>query len=58
LEKCTDYKELKKLYLQALLANNKPDETLAFIRDKLNEDEKHDEDFHYYQAKAWYFNGE
>jgi len=58
LEKCAEYTEIKKLYIESLLQNNKPKEVLAFISQKLNDEEKMIEEFDYYTAKAMYFNGE
>jgi hypothetical protein len=55
LEKCSEYTDIKKIYLESLLANNKPNEVLSFIREKLTEDEKKMEEFEYFQAKSWYF---
>jgi thioredoxin-like negative regulator of GroEL len=58
LEKCTEFTEVKKLYIECLLQNNKPNEVIHFIRDKLNDEEKVMEDFDYYTAKALYFNSD
>jgi len=46
---------MKIIYLESLLFNNKPNETLKFIREKLNDEDKQIDIFDYFQAKAWYF---
>ena len=58
LEKCTEYTDMKKLYIECLLQNNKPKEVISFINHKLNDDEKLIEEFDYYTAKALYFNSD
>ncbi len=55
LEKCTEWTEMKKMYIESLLQNNKPKDAITFIGTKLNDDEKKLEDFDYYSAKALYF---
>ena len=58
LEKCSEYTDMKKLYIQTLLQNNKPKEVITFIQTKLNDDEKMIEEFDFYTGKALYFNGD
>ena len=55
LEKCSEYFDVKKIYIEAMLINNKPSDVLAFIREKITDEEKKLGDVDYYQAKAWYF---
>jgi len=58
LERCSEYTDLKKVYIECLLQNNKPKEAIHFISSKLNEDEKNIDDFDYYSAKSLYFNSD
>ena len=58
LKSCSEYSELKKLYVQCLLNNVKLIDSINFLSTKLNNDEKQDDDFKYYTILAYYYNGQ
>ncbi len=58
LEKCLEFTDIKILYIECLLENNKPQEVITLIYSKLNDTEKVMEEFDYYLAKAYYFNSD
>lgn len=57
LQKCKDFSVIKKTYINSLLNNCKTAEALAFLTQKLNEEEKSDEDFEYLTVLALYYDG-
>jgi len=56
LSTCNEFTEIKIIYIEALLENNKPNDALIFIKNKLSQDELKLDCFKYYEAKAHYFN--
>jgi tetratricopeptide (TPR) repeat protein len=57
LKECSEYTKVKKIYIKALVENVKLSEALNFLNNKLNADEKNDEEFEYMQALVLYYDG-
>lgn len=57
IKECTEFSNLKIIYVEALLSNVKLQEAIDFLINKVNQDEKSNEEFDYLLAKAFYYDG-
>jgi DnaJ family protein C protein 7 len=55
LTKCSECSYLKKIYISSLLNNGKPEVALNFLIEKLNDEERTQNDFEFFFAKALYY---
>ena len=57
IKECTDFTQLKLIYIETLLQNVKLNEAIEFLINKLSPDEKQNEEFDFLLAKAFYYDG-
>jgi hypothetical protein len=57
LDECTEWTEVKKYYIEALLANVKLSEATNFLVSNLNQEESNSDEFQYLLCLALYYDG-
>jgi hypothetical protein len=57
LQKCTDNQSIKLIYIESSLNNCKIQQALDFLKNKLSDDEKRNEEFEYLLCNAYYYDG-
>jgi DnaJ homolog subfamily C member 7 len=57
IKECTEFSNLKIIYVEALLNNVKLQEAIDFLINKVSQDEKSNEEFDFLLAKAFYYDG-
>lgn len=58
LSKCTDFTKVKLIYIESLLKNCKVIEGIHFLKTRVTEEERlNNEEFYYFQALSMYYDG-
>jgi len=55
--KCTEATDIKLIYVECLIKNNKPSQALTYLKTKVSDEELRKEEFQYLLAQAYFYEG-